>query len=211
LIESFIDFILNIDKHLDLVIQQYGFWVYLIIFIFVFCETGLVVTPFLPGDSLLFTIGALSAADSLNLPLAYGIICTAAILGNIVNYQIGRSIGPIIFYKEKVRFLNKENLNRTRLFYERHGGKTVVLARFLPIFRTFAPFVAGIGRMNYWRFIIFSIIGCIAWATIFLLGGYFFGNIPVVKNNFALVIIAIIIITFLPALIEFLRHKIKAS
>lgn len=209
MIEFFTDFILNIDKHLELIIQQYGFWVYLLIFIIIFCETGLVVTPFLPGDSLLFALGTLAATGSLNLPLTYGIICAGAILGNIVNYQIGYFVGPKIFYKENVRFLNKEHLNRTRLFYERHGGKTVVISRFLPIFRTFAPFVAGIGRMNYIRFTFFNIIGCIAWVTTFLVGGYYFGNIPVIKNNFALVIIAIIIISALPALIEFLKHKFK--
>lgn len=211
MIEFFVDFILNIDKHLELIVQQYGFWIYVLIFIIIFCETGLVVTPFLPGDSLLFALGAISASGSLSLPVAYGVICVAAILGNIVNYQIGYAVGPKIFYKENVRFLNKDYLIRTRLFYERHGGKAVVLSRFLPIFRTFAPFVAGIGRMNYARFTFFNLSGCIAWVTIFLVGGYYFGNIPAIKNNFALVIVAIIIVSALPALIEFLRHKIKHS
>jgi len=210
LIESFIDFVLNIDNHLEIIIQDYGFWIYLLIFIIVFCETGLVITPFLPGDSLLFALGAISATGSLSLPITYVIICAAAILGNIVNYQIGYYIGPKIFYKENVRFLNKQHLIRTRLFYERHGGKTVVISRFLPIFRTFAPFVAGIGRMNYARFTFFNIIGCIAWVTTFLIGGYYFGNIPIIRNNFALVIIAIIIISALPAIIGLLRgHKMK--
>jgi membrane-associated protein len=211
LIEFLIDFILNIDKHLDLLIRQYGFWIYLIVFIIIFCETGLVVTPFLPGDSLLFALGALTATGSLDFAITYAVISIAAILGNIVNYQIGYAVGPKIFFKDNVRFLNKKHLIRTRLFYERHGGKTVVFARFLPIFRTFAPFVAGIGRMNYRRFTFFNLVGCIAWVTTFLGGGYYFGNIPFVKANFTLVIIAIIVISLMPAIIEFLRHKLKPS
>lgn len=211
MVEFLIDFILNIDKHLDLLIQRYDFWVYLIVFIIVFCETGLVVTPFLPGDSLLFALGAISASGSLDFTITYIVISSAAVLGNIVNYQIGYIVGPKIFFKENVRFLNKEYLNRTRLFYERHGGKTVVFARFLPIFRTFAPFVAGIGRMNYRRFTFFNIAGCIAWVTTFLAGGYYFGNIPFIKENFSLVIIAIIVISLMPAIIQFLRHKLKAK
>lgn len=211
MIEFAIDFILNVDKHLDLIVRQYGFWIYLIVFIIVFCETGLVVTPFLPGDSLLFALGALTATSSLSLPLAYAVISVAAILGNIVNYQIGYVVGPKIFFKDNVRFLNKEYLIRTRLFYERHGGKTVVFARFLPIFRTFAPFVAGIGRMNYSRYTFYNLIGCVAWVTTFLVGGYYFGNFPFVKQNFSLVIIVIIVISIMPAIVEFLRHKLKPS
>ncbi len=211
MIEFAIDFILNIDKHLELIVRQYGFWIYLIVFIIVFCETGLVVTPFLPGDSLLFALGALTATGSLSLPLTYAVISAAAILGNIVNYQIGYAVGPKIFFKDNVRFLNKEHLVRTRLFYERHGGKTVVFARFLPIFRTFAPFVAGIGRMNYSKYTLYNLIGCIAWVTTFLVGGYYFGNLPFVKQNFSLVIIVIIVISMMPAIIEFLRHKFKPS
>ncbi len=211
MIEFAIDFILNIDKHLELIVRQHGFWIYLIVFIIVFCETGLVVTPFLPGDSLLFALGALTATGSLSLPLTYAVISAAAILGNIVNYQIGYAVGPKIFFKDNVRFLNKEHLVRTRLFYERHGGKTVVFARFLPIFRTFAPFVAGIGRMNYSKYTLYNLIGCIAWVTTFLVGGYYFGNLPFVKQNFSLVIIVIIVISMMPAIIEFLRHKFKPS
>lgn len=211
MIEFLADFILNIDKHLDFFIREYGFWIYLLVFLIVFCETGLVVTPFLPGDSLLFALGAISAGGSLDFFLAYVVISAAAILGNIVNYHIGFVVGPKIFFKENVRFLNKEYLNRTRLFYERHGGKTVVLARFLPIFRTFAPFVAGIGRMDYSRFTFFNLAGCIAWVTTFMAGGYYFGNIPFIKGNFNLVIIAIIIISLMPAIIQFLRHKMKPS
>ncbi len=211
MIEFLIDFILNIDKHLDLLIRQYGFWIYLIVFIIIFCETGLVVTPFLPGDSLLFALGAVTAAGLLDFGVTYAVISVAAILGNIVNYQIGYAVGPKIFFKDNVRFFNKKHLIRTRLFYERHGGKTVVFARFLPIFRTFAPFVAGIGRMNYKRFTFFNLAGCIAWVTTFLAGGYYFGNIPFVKANFTLVIIAIIVISLMPAIIEFLRHKLNPS
>ncbi len=211
MIEFFPDFLLNIDKNLHIIIEKYGFWIYLLIFIIIFCETGLVVTPFLPGDSLLFALGAISATGALNLPLVFCVISVAAILGNIVNYQIGYFIGPKIFYKENVRFFNKKHLNRTRLFYERHGGKVVVISRFLPIFRTFAPFVAGIGRMNYWRFTVYNIVGCFAWVTTFVIGGYYFGNIPFIKNNFYLVIIGIILVSIAPPLIEYLRHKRKVS
>ncbi len=211
MIEFLADFILNIDKHLDLLLRQYGFWIYLIVFIIVFCETGLVVTPFLPGDSLLFALGAIAASGSIDIGITYAVISSAAILGNIVNYQIGYAVGPRIFFKENVRFFNKEYLIRTRLFYERHGGKTVVFARFLPIFRTFAPFVAGIGRMNYKRFTLYNLIGCVAWVTTFLVGGYYFGNIPFIKQNFTLVIIAIIVISLMPAMIQFLRYKFKPS
>lgn len=211
MIEFLADFILNIDKHLDLLLRQHGFWIYLIVFIIVFCETGLVVTPFLPGDSLLFALGAIAASGSIDIGITYAVISSAAILGNIVNYQIGYAVGPKIFFKENVRFFNKEYLIRTRLFYERHGGKTVVFARFLPIFRTFAPFVAGIGRMNYARFTFYNLIGCIAWVTTFLVGGYYFGNIPFIKQNFTLVIIAIIVISLMPAMIQFLRYKFKPS
>ncbi len=211
MIEFLADFILNIDKHLDLLLRQYGFWIYLIIFIIVFCETGLVVTPFLPGDSLLFALGAIAASGLIDIGITYAVISSAAILGNIVNYQIGYAVGPKIFFKENVRFFNKEYLIRTRLFYERHGGKTVVFARFLPIFRTFAPFVAGIGRMNYKRFTLYNLIGCVAWVTTFLVGGYYFGNIPFIKQNFTLVIIAIIVISLMPAIIQFLRYKFKPS
>lgn len=211
MIEFLADFILNIDKHLDLLLRQHGLWIYLIVFIIVFCETGLVVTPFLPGDSLLFALGAIAASGSIDIGITYAVISSAAILGNIVNYQIGYAVGPKIFFKENVRFFNKEYLIRTRLFYERHGGKTVVFARFLPIFRTFAPFVAGIGRMNYKRFTFYNLIGCVAWVTTFLVGGYYFGNIPFIKQNFTLVIIAIIVISLMPAMIQFLRYKFKPS
>ncbi|MCX7914210.1 MAG: DedA family protein [Thermodesulfovibrionales bacterium] len=207
MIEFFADFFLNIDKNLLIIIEKYGFWIYLLVFIIIFCETGLVVTPFLPGDSLLFALGTISATGVLSLPLIFTIVSVAAILGNIVNYQIGYLVGPKIFYKENVRFLNKEHLIRTRLFYERHGGKVIVISRFLPIFRTFAPFVAGIGRMEYWRFTLYNIVGCFAWVTTFVIGGYYFGNIELIKNNFSLVIIAIILISILPALIELIRNK----
>ncbi|MCX8030194.1 MAG: DedA family protein [Thermodesulfovibrionales bacterium] len=207
--DQVIDIFLNIDKFLFVIIENYGFWIYLLIFLVIFCETGVVITPFLPGDSLLFALGALSAQGIINLSLIFIIISAGAILGNIVNYQIGYFVGPKIFYKENVRFFNKEYLDRTRLFYERHGGKVVILARFLPIFRTFAPFVAGIGRMNYGRFTFFNIIGCLAWVITFLLGGFYFGNIPVVKENFSIVIVTIIIVSAIPAVLEFSRSKFK--
>lgn len=202
-----IDLFLHLDKHLDALIQAYGMWTYLILFLIIFCETGLVVTPFLPGDSLLFAVGTFAALGSFQPVTIILLLCVAAILGDTVNYWIGKLIGPKIFAKEHIRFLNKKHLERTHQFYEKHGGKTIIIARFIPIIRTFAPFVAGIGEMSYFRFIAYNIIGGIAWINIFILGGYFFGNLPLVKKNFTLVIMAIIIISVMPAVIEFLRAR----
>ena len=207
LIEGFIDILLHLDKHLDLVIRNYGFWTYGIFFLIIFLETGLVVTPFLPGDSLLFAAGAFAALGSLDAKWLIVLLSIAAIGGDTLNYWIGYIVGPKVFSKEKSRFLNKDYLYRTHQFYERYGGKTIILARFIPIIRTFAPFVAGIGSMTYGRFIAYNIVGGIAWVAIFVLGGYFFGNIPSVKQNFSLVIAAIIFISILPGIIEFLRHR----
>jgi membrane-associated protein len=206
LLASFIDLFLNLDKHLSAIIQQFGTLTYVILFLVIFCETGLVVTPILPGDSLLFVVGAFAAKGDLDPVLVYVLLCLAAVTGNMANYHIGHFLGPKVFEKD-LRFLKREYLERTYAFYEKHGGKTIVIARFLPIIRTFAPFVAGIGRMNYRRFVLYNLAGCIAWITSFVLGGYFFGNIPIVKKNLTLVIIVIIIISLAPSVIEFLRHR----
>jgi membrane-associated protein len=189
-----------------MIIRQFGVVTYVILFIVIFCETGLVVTPMLPGDSLLFVVGAFAARGDLDLTLVYVLLCIAAVAGNTANYHIGRFVGPKVFEKDR-RYLKREYLDRTHAFYEKYGGKTIVIARFLPIIRTFAPFVAGIGRMNYRRFALYNLAGCVAWITSFILSGYFFGNIPIVKKNLTIVIIAIIILSLLPSVIEFLRHR----
>ena len=207
LIKSGIDIFMHLDKHLNMIIQNYGLWTYLILFLIIFCETGLVVTPLLPGDSLLFAAGTFAANSSLDAGWLFVLLSVAAVLGDTLNYWIGYFVGPKVFQKENVRFLNKKYLERTHSFYEKYGAKTIILARFVPIIRTFAPFVAGIGRMTYTRFIIYNISGGIAWIALFVFGGYFFGNIPVVRQNFTFVIMAIIIISVMPAVIEFLRHR----
>lgn len=205
------DFAIHIDVHLNELILAYGTWTYAILFLIIFSETGFVVTPFLPGDSLLFAVGALAATGPLNSLWLFIILSSAAILGNVVNYWIGFMIGPNILKKRNVRFLNREYLERTHRFYEKHGGKTIVIARFVPIIRTFAPFVAGIGFMTYTRFMIYNVVAGMAWVGIFVMGGYYFGNLPGVRNNFTLVIVAIIVISTLPALFEFVRHRLRAS
>ena len=206
LIRSLIEFVLHIDRHLIDLTAQYGVWIYAILFTVVFCETGLVVTPFLPGDSLLFAVGSLAAIGAMDLPTSILLLVAASFAGDNVNYWIGRTVGPRVFRKERSIFLNREYLERTRRFYEKHGGKTIVIARFLPIIRTFAPFVAGIGAMSYRRFIAYSISGSLFWVLLFTLGGYFFGTIPVVQRNFSLVIIALVLIPGIPAAVEFIRH-----
>ena len=210
-IQFFIDILLHLDKHLDWVIRTYGIWTYAILFLIIFCETGLVVTPFLPGDSLLFAAGTFVAIGSLDLTLITGLLSLAAVAGDTVNYWIGYAMGPKVFTREDSRFLNKEHLEHTHRFYQKYGGKTIILARFIPIIRTFAPFVAGIGMMTYRRFIAFNVIGGIAWIFSFVLTGYYFGNIPFVRNNFVFVILAIIIISVLPIIIELLRHRHQSS
>jgi membrane-associated protein len=207
---NLIDFILHIDTHLNVIIQSYGLWSYVILFVIVFCETGLVVTPFLPGDSLLFAAGAFAAIGAFDVKLVFLIITIAAIGGDTVNYWIGHIIGPKVFHKENVRFLNKKHLERTHEFYERYGGKTIILARFVPIIRTFAPFVAGIGKMTYWHFITYNIVGGIAWPLLFIFGGYFFGNLPLVKKYFTLVILAIILISVMPIIYELVRTRLQS-
>jgi membrane-associated protein len=208
-IRSFIEFFLHIDKHLIDVIGQYGFWTYLILFLIIFCETGLVVTPFLPGDSLLFAAGALAAVDptgTLNIGLLFVLLAAAAIAGDTANYFIGQFIGLKIF-EMNIPFLKKEYLDRTHEFYEKYGGKTIILARFVPIVRTFAPFVAGVGSMTYSRFITYNVIGGIAWIALFVFGGYFIGNIPLIKENFSIVTVLIILISVTPMVVELLRSR----
>lgn len=202
-----VDFFLNIDEHIGAVISQYGTWTYAIMFVVVFCETGLVVTPVLPGDSLLFTLGAFAAQGALSWWVLGLVLFFAVVLGDNVNYWIGYHIGPKIFSGKKIRWLNIKHLEETQRFYERHGGKTIILARFIPIIRTFAPFVAGIGRMSYLRFLGFSLSGGIAWIVVGIGAGYLFGNIPAVQENFTLVLIAIVGISLLPAVIKYLQHR----
>jgi membrane-associated protein len=208
-LQQIIDFILHIDKHLFDLCAMYGMWIYAILFLIVFCETGLVVTPFLPGDSLLFAVGSLAAIGAMKVEYAIPLLIAAALTGDNTNYWIGRKVGPKVFSQEKSRFFNKEYLERTHGFYDKHGKITIIIARFLPIIRTFAPFVAGIGRMTYRTFLLFSITGATLWVCLFVLVGYFFGNIPVIRQNFSLVIIALVLIPGLPALIEFTRHIIE--
>lgn len=210
LVGNFIDLFLHLDEHLNTVIQTYGTWTYLLLFVIIFMETGLVVTPFLPGDSLLFAAGTFAGLGSLNPVLLFVLLSAAAIIGDTVNYWIGHYIGPRAFSGE-VRFLKKEYLDRTHEFYERHGGKTIILARFVPIVRTFAPFVAGIGAMSYGRFIAYNFFGGILWVALFTFGGYFFGNLKFVQDNFSLVVLAIIFISVLPAVYEFLRERARLS
>ena len=211
MIKTFVDILLHLDQHLDWVIRTYGLWTYAILFIIIFCETGLVVTPFLPGDSLLFAAGSLVAIGSLDMVWLTGVLSFAAIAGDTVNYWIGRTLGPRVFTREDSPLLNKKHLERTHRFYQKYGGKTIILARFVPVIRTFAPFVAGIGKMLYARFIAFNVIGGIAWIFIFVLSGYFFGNITLVRNNFLMVILAIIFISILPMIIELLRHRYQPN
>ncbi|MBS1126324.1 MAG: hypothetical protein H6Q93_313 [Nitrospirae bacterium] len=211
MIKTLFDIFMHLDRHLGSVIQAYGIWTYLILFLIIFCETGLVVTPILPGDSLLFAAGAFAAIGALDVLWLFGLLTVAAVAGDTLNYWIGHYLGPKVFHKKDVRFLNREYLDRTHRFYEKHGGKTIIIARFMPIIRTFAPFVAGIGKMTYMRFIGYNVSGGILWIASFVFGGYFFGNIPMVKRNFTLVIVAIIVLSVMPGVIEFLRHRLKAS
>ncbi len=206
MIADIIDLFLHLDKHLGAIIEQYGVWTYSILTLVIFLETGIVVTPFLPGDSLLFAAGALAATGALDVWLLFALLFVAAIVGDTVNYHIGYAIGPRAF-QDHSRFFKREHLERTHLFYEKHGGKTIFLARFVPIIRTFAPFVAGIGRMPYQRFIFYNIFGGLVWTAFFIFAGYFFGNLPFVKKNFSLVILVIILLSVAPILIEFMKNR----
>jgi membrane-associated protein len=211
LIHWFVDFFLHLDQHLAEVIQQYGRTTYLILFLIVFLETGLVVTPILPGDSLLFAAGAFAALGHLRLWPLFFLLCVAAILGDTVNYAIGARIGPKVFSYSKSRFFNPEHLKKTHEFYEKYGGKTIINARFVPIVRTFAPYVAGVGQMSYRQFIGYNVIGGVLWVSICVFAGYFFGNLPFVKKNFSVVVIVIVLISLLPAVIEYLKHRAEAK
>lgn len=208
---SFLDILLHSDKHLAALFSQYGAWIYAILFTIIFAETGLVVTPFLPGDSLLFATGALAATGGINPHMMVVLLIIAAILGDTVNYWIGDYMGERIFNTPKSRFFNPEHLRRTHAFYEKYGGKTIIFARFIPIIRTFAPFVAGVGEMSYAKFIAFNIIGGILWVTGFIYAGYWFGELPIVKKNFTLVILAIIVISFIPAILEVMKARRHAA
>jgi len=209
LLQQAIDIFLHLDSHLNSWAGMLGSWLYLVLFLIIFCETGLVVTPFLPGDSLLFAVGALASVDGspIRLPLLSLLLFGAAVAGDAVNYAIGARVGPRVFSHNGSRLFKREHLIRTQRFYEKYGGKTIVLARFIPIIRTFAPFVAGIGTMSYPRFALFNVTGGAAWIMSFLLGGYFFGNVPVVKQNFHYVIVAIIVISIMPPVLEYLRAR----
>ncbi|WAC08725.1 MAG: DedA family protein [Thermodesulfobacteriota bacterium] len=207
LITYYIDIFLHLDRYLSSLIQQYGFWTHFILFFIIFCETGLVVTPFLPGDSLLFATGTFAARGSLELTIVLALLSVAAIAGDTINYWFGFLVGPKILERKKIRWVKKEYIDRTHQFYEKYGGKTIVLARFIPIIRTFAPFVAGIGTMAYSRFLLYNILGGVFWVLSLTLLGFFFGNIPIVKDNFSLVIVVIIVISILPAVIEAFRQR----
>ncbi len=205
------DVIVHLDKHLAALLGQYGTWVYALFFLIIFCETGLVVTPFLPGDSLLFVAGALWAATGMNIHALALTIIVAAFCGDNVNYFIGRKLGPKVFRWENSRFFNRSALDKTQAFYQKHGGKTVIMARFIPLVRTFAPFVAGIGKMFYPHYILFSIVGSVIWVGVLAYGGYFFGNVPLVKNNLSVVIAIIMVVSVAPLVIEFMRAKMRTS
>ncbi len=206
-----IDIFLHLDVYLHQITSSYGTASYILLFVVIFCETGLVVTPFLPGDSLIFAVGALCAKGMFNTPGVYLMLCCAAVLGDTVNYHIGHMLREKVESKQEIRFIKREYLERTQAFFERHGGKTIIIARFIPIIRTFAPFVSGVGRMSYTRFISYNAVGGILWVTIALFSGYFFGNIPLVKDNFSLVIIGIVIISVIPGVVVYLKEKRKPN
>ncbi len=209
LLSFLVDFILHIDTHLQFLAAEYGLWLYGILFLIIFCETGLVVTPFLPGDSLLFAAGSLASmqGSSLNPHLLFLLFFTAAVLGDTLNYQIGHKIGPKVFQYQNSRFFNTGHLIKTNGFFEKYGGKTIIIARFVPIIRTFAPFVAGIGVMPYSKFILFNVVGALLWVGLFNYSGYLFGQLPIVQHNFKLLIFAIIVFSLVPPVIEYLKHQ----
>ncbi len=210
LLATFIDILLHLDRHLAMLVENYGAWVYAILFLIVFCETGLVVTPFLPGDSLLFVAGALAAAGGMHIGLLIVLLIVAAVLGDAVNYSVGAWFGPKVFRWEDSRFFNRAAFERTHAFYEKHGGKTVIIARFMPLIRTFAPFVAGVAQMSYPRFALFNVSGAVIWVVSLTLAGYWFGNLPWVKQNLTLVILAIIAISLAPLAVAWVKAKFGA-
>jgi membrane-associated protein len=207
---AFVDLIVHLDEHLLWVAQNYGAWIYAVLFLIVFCETGLVVTPFLPGDSLLFVAGTIAGAGEMNVHLMAGLLVLAAVLGDSLNYAIGHYLGPRVFRYEDSWFFRKAYVERTHAFFERHGGKTIVIARFLPIVRTYAPFVAGIGRMEYGRFLLFNVTGALLWVVLLTYAGYLFGNLPVIKDNLTLVILGIILLSISPGIVEVVRQRAAA-
>jgi len=209
LLAALIDIVLNLDRHLQWLVANYGLWIYAILFLIIFCETGLVVTPFLPGDSLLFVAGTLAAGGDIYIHALFVLLALASFSGDNTNYWIGRFIGPRVFTREQSWAFNPAHLERTQRFYDRHGGKTIVIARFVPIVRTFAPFVAGIGRMPYGRFLFYSFAGSVFWIGSLTFAGYYFGNLPVVKDNLSLVIIGIVILSIMPGVIEYLRSRAR--
>ncbi len=209
-LNSIIDLFLHLDTHLNDIILNYGAWTYALLFLVIFLETGLVVTPFLPGDSVLFAAGTFAALGSLDVWILWLLLFGAAVLGDTANYWIGHTIGPRAF-EQDIRFLKKEHLEKTQKFYDKHGGKTIILARFVPIVRTFAPFVAGVGTMTYHKFITFNVVGGFVWTLLFIFGGYFFGNIPFVRDNFEYVILAIVLVSVLPMVYEFIRSRYFTS
>ncbi len=208
-ISSFFGLLTHLDQHLLSLLQNYGGWIYLILFLIIFCETGLVVTPFLPGDSLLFVIGTLAATGALNVQGVAVLLMAASFSGDNSNYWIGRYLGPKVLRKEQSRFFNRSYLEKTQRFYEKHGGKTILVARFIPIIRTFAPFVAGIGRMRYLRFVLYSLGGSVFWISFFVFGGFYFGNVPLVKQNLTAFIFLIIFVSILPGVVEYLRSRAR--
>lgn len=210
LISTILDLFANLDRHLEWVVANYGAWIYVLLFAIVFCETGLVVTPFLPGDSLLFISGALAATGNMYVHGLFATLAAASFLGDNTNYWIGRWVGPRVFSRSDSRLFNPAHLERTQRFYDRYGAKTVFFARFMPIVRTFAPFVAGVGRMQYGRFLFYSFSGSIAWVGSITYAGYYFGNVPVVKQNLTLVILAIILLSISPGIVEYWRHRSQA-
>ncbi len=211
LLMQLMDLLLHLDKHLAALLTQYGTWIYVILFLIIFCETGLVVAPFLPGDSLLFVAGALWAASDMNPHVLVLVLVVAAILGDTVNYAIGNYLGPKVFHWEDSRWFNRKALDRTHAFYEKHGGKTIIIARFLPFVRTFAPFVAGVGRMTYSRFLTYNVLGALVWVVSLVYAGVFFGNLPFIRNNLTAVILVIIGVSLLPLVFAFLREKLRKA
>jgi len=211
LVTGFIDVVLNLDRYLQWVVANYGAWIYGILFAIIFCETGLVVMPFLPGDSLLFVAGAVAAGGGMDIHTLFAVLAVASFSGDNTNYWIGRQVGPRVFRREGSLVFNPDHLGRTRRFYEKHGGKTVLIARFVPIVRTFAPFVAGMGRMVYGRFLFYAFAGAILWIGSLAYAGYFFGNLPIVRDNLSIVIVGIVFLSILPGIIEFLRSRARGA
>lgn len=205
LITGFLDYLFHLDKHLNVIIQSFGVWTHVLLFAIIFAETGLVVTPFLPGDSLLFAVGAIAATGALDVWVLFFALAAAAVIGDSVNYAIGKFFGEALI-RLHLKFIRQEYLDRTHRFYEKYGGKTIILARFVPIVRTFAPFVAGIGKMSYGKFFSYNVIGGVVWVGLFVFGGYYFGNIPFIKKNFSMTIFVIIFLSILPGIIEVWRH-----